>query len=338
MAAKVARIAGIDKNIFIEENFISSPKSFISTAMFNVKGRTEKLEIVKENYMGYNFFKLFGTPLNLGIDFQFFFSILLKYHETNNNVVTLSTNDVYTRIDTDNTQAQNNNGVFIQRLRESALRIMDLKMEVSNDYNSFLLSTLFPTISVKADKTIHVVVNPMILEIFKVDCNAIYNINFNIYNKLKMEYSKALYLFYLTNNANLINTFSVEDLRDRLMCHDVEDKKFNFNVTKANNELRSDEIGFLKFAEKVTTRKKKVTHYEVSTKVESLEEAEKVKKEIKSKKEDVKIKEKPLSEVKDVVVEVKKEKKPDLKMSLAKQEIERYQMESKLFNESIKGL
>lgn len=337
MAAKTTRIAGIDKTIFIDEKFVSAPKSLISTAIFNVKGRTETLNITKENYMGYKFFKLLGTSLNLGIDFQFFFAIVLKYHETKSNVVELNTNDIYKRIDPKNTQAQNNNGAFIKRLKDSAIRIMDLKMEVSNDNESFLLSTLFPTISVKADKSVYVVVNPLILDIFKIDSNALYNINFEIYNELDLDYSKALYLYHLSNNANIINKFSVEDLRDRLLCQDVEDKKFNFNVSKAHDELK--DVGFLKYAEKVTTRKKKVTHYEVSTKVKSKEEADELKKEIKEVKEKKvevkKVKEPKLVEPKEIKVEQVKPAKPDVKKSLAAIEFEKTLLQSKLFKQQL---
>lgn len=73
--------------------------------------------------------------------------------------------------------------------------------------------------------------------LFIADRNQIYNISRDKYNQLEGEYEKALYLFYISNNANVLNTYWVDLLKLRLQCQNLEDKKFIFNVRKANNAL-----------------------------------------------------------------------------------------------------
>lgn len=282
MAVKAVRIAETQKTIFIEDDFVSAPKSLLSTSIFNIKGREKNIHIVKNDFLGYDRIEIKGKSLNLGLDFQLFTSILINFHENKSHHITISVDDFYRRIDPNNEQPQNKNGIFIDRLQESAKRLMDLKMEIISKAGKFVYATLFPTVAADPlTKEIYVSINTDILNIFKIDANGIFNIDFKIYNQLNKEYSKALYLYYITNNANIINTFSVEKLKERLMCEEVDDKKFNFNVSEAHKELKA--VGFLKYAEKVRFSRI-VTDYEVSTKVSSKEEE----KEIKAEKEEQK--------------------------------------------------
>lgn len=270
---KAIKIKETDKAIFIDQNFVSSPKSLIASQIFNIRRKDEDgnyigLNISKKGCMGYDEYEITGEVLNTGLDFHLFITLMVEMHETGSNDFVFDLDKLYKRVDPKRTNPQNNNIIFARRVKESSERLQSLKVTLRKAA-SFMSCVLFPTVAVDfIERTVSVSINTNFRTIFEIDHNAIYNIDFDIYNNLDAEYSKILYLFYLTNNKNLINKFSIAQLKERLMAEHVIDKKFNSKVTEANEELKSEKIGFLTHWNKFNANgDRTVTHFEVSTKI-----------------------------------------------------------------------
>lgn len=247
---KVVKIKQTKKNIYIDRKFVSYPKSLLATAIFAIKNRVDELEVVDAAIDGYKSVTLKGKALNLGIDFTFVGAVLKKLNETTDDVVYLTFNELYKDVDYTGSNPQNNNKVFAKRLDESAERIASLKLRIEDNLGRIYHGGLFSLFIDPNKKVIEVTANGIVRDLFQLDCNAIFNVNFEIYNSLKKEYAKKLYLFYLTHNVGEENQLSVEMMKDRLLCNDMEDKEFNRSVVEANEELIEKGQGFLVSAKK----------------------------------------------------------------------------------------
>lgn len=294
---KVVKIAETKKNIYISKEFVSYPRSLLATHMFAIKDRAKEIVIERTDYEGYKSVKIMGKPLNLGIDFKLVAAAIKKINESTNNVATITFKEFYSDVDFFNDQPQNNNKEFINRVDASCERIASIRVRIEDKLGRITHGALFTIGIDPVDNCIRIEANGIMKELFLIDTNAIYNIDFKTYSRLKKEYSKKLYMFYLTHNIGIENKFSIEMLKERLLCETMEDKFFNENVSDANDELVS--VGFLEKAfkgyDKPNLRKVKRYHVFVNpalNKKAKTENTKKVKqeKEVKSYKEAVEAK------------------------------------------------
>lgn len=246
---KVVKIPQTKKNIYIDDNLVSLPRAMLATQMFAISKRVEELDIEVNDAFGYKFLRLKGVPLNLGIDFKLVVSIVKLLNESpTSNFVSMTFDHFYNFLDDKKSQPQNKNKTFIKRLDESAERISSLKIRVEDHFGRITHGSLFSVNIDPVTKMINIIANGIVRNLFEIDNNAIYNIDFRIYDKLELEYSRKLYMFYLTHNVAEENKLSIKMMKDSLSCVDMEDKKFNENVKHGNTELLAR--GFLESVKK----------------------------------------------------------------------------------------
>lgn len=228
-----------NKKIFIQDNFLSVFRSILATPIFSIKNRADIVNIEEKNVFGYDKIKITSTALNLTLDYNLFLFILRENNKLDSNKMVLNIKDFYEFIDL---SSSNKNAKFKGRINDSLLKLRTLSVMLEKNGKSVI--TGFINNAYVDENNIVVELSELFKNFWIIDKDQIYNIDVKFYNSLKSEYSKSLYLFYTCNNANEKNVFDMEVLKKRLLCENVENKKFYFNVREAHKELVSK--GFIK--------------------------------------------------------------------------------------------
>lgn len=227
------------KKIFIQDDFLSVFRSLLATPLFSIKNKIEYLNIEEKDVFGYDKLTIKSESLNLGMDLNLFIFIIKETNKKESNFLNIDINEFYDFIDL---RKDNRSKATIERVSKSLSKLKTLNLGLEKKGN-WMLSSFLNNAGI-VDKNIVVEINETFNRIWNVERDQIYNINPKFINSLKFEYSKSLYNFYLCNNANDKNVFTIETLKKRLLCEEVSDKSFNANIRKAHNELK--EKGFLK--------------------------------------------------------------------------------------------
>lgn len=270
MEKKFVKINYTNKKIFIQDEFISVFKSVLALPVFNVRNRIENantilditLKVETEQYQNV---KIKTLPLNLEIDFNVFLFVVKTANEANKKIFTFNIDDLINFIlpkvydDKGNIvkTKTNNRSYYVEQAFQSLEKLRMLTVSFKNKNGRYicglLSSVAFDDPSNPMTATIEMSANYK--EFWLADSNNIYNVDLSIYNRLKKDYSRALYQLYLCNNANEFNTFSLALIREKVRASDtLEDKKLCQSIRAANDELI--EIGIIKEAIEVKNLRK----------------------------------------------------------------------------------
>jgi hypothetical protein len=234
MGKAFVRIRYTDKKLFVQDHFISVTKALLSLPVFNIKQRKNAfLQLRIGRIAQYEDIKIDTYQLSLDIDFNLFLFLTIKANTIQSERFSFSLDELF---DFMNVSKTNRFG-YVDKIDESLRKLKVLTVSFKKGPETFICGLLNDAIVNRETKTVDIQVSDKYKNFFIADSNAIYNVLRDKYNELSTEYEKALYLFYTTNNANTLNTYSVELLKVRLQCEEVEDKKFLFNVRKANKAL-----------------------------------------------------------------------------------------------------
>lgn len=259
------------KKIFVDEQFMSMFRSILISPVFSVRNKTKMINFVEENVSIYKKVECKGEPLNLTTDLPLFVFINKKKNLTSDFNVKFKINEFYDFMDKKaddvsgkkNTSNRNNKRLtnLLNSMKKLKMMQFFIQDKLGNQIGTSLIGDFFYT---KATRTIEVEIKPIFMRFYEIDCNNIQNIDFEIYNAINGEYAKGLYLYYISNNMLDVNTVSIETLKKRFLSEDMEDKKFNDEIKKANEELKS--ILFVTHYKKVycEMNARKLTHFEYS--------------------------------------------------------------------------
>jgi|GEM_PF-2278771 len=251
MGKAFVRIRYTDKKLFVQDHFISVTKALLSLPVFNIKQRKNAfLQLRIGRIAQYEEIKIDTYQLSLDIDFNLFLFLTIKANTIQSERFSFSLDELF---DFMNVSKTNRFG-YVDKIDESLRKLKVLTVSFKKGPETFICGLLNDAVVNRETKTVDIQVSDKYKNFFIADSNAIYNVLRDKYNELSTEYEKALYLFYTTNNANTLNTYSVELLKVRLQCEDVEDKKFLFNVRKANKALEDKGL-IVEFFENKACRK-----------------------------------------------------------------------------------
>lgn len=251
MGKAFVRIRYTDKKLFVQDHFISVTKALLSLPVFNIKQRKNAfLQLRIGRIAQYEDIKIDTYQLSLDIDFNLFLFLTIKANTIQSERFSFSLDELF---DFMNVSKTNRFG-YVDKIDESLRKLKVLTVSFKKGPETFICGLLNDAVVNREIKTVDIQVSDKYKNFFIADSNAIYNVLRDKYNELSTEYEKALYLFYTTNNANTLNTYSVELLKVRLQCEDVEDKKFLFNVRKANKALEDKGL-IVEFFENKACRK-----------------------------------------------------------------------------------
>lgn len=251
MGKAFVRIRYTDKKLFVQDHFISVTKALLSLPVFNIKQRKNAfLQLRIGRIAQYEDIKIDTYQLSLDIDFNLFLFLTIKANTIQSERFSFSLDELF---DFMNVSKTNRFG-YVDKIDESLRKLKVLTVSFKKGPETFICGLLNDAVVNRETKTVDIQVSDKYKNFFIADSNAIYNVLRDKYNELSTEYEKALYLFYTTNNANTLNTYSVELLKLRLQCEDVEDKKFLFNVRKANKALEDKGL-IVEFFENKACRK-----------------------------------------------------------------------------------
>ncbi|WP_213150488.1 RepB family plasmid replication initiator protein [Stutzerimonas balearica] len=251
MGKAFVRIRYTDKKLFVQDHFISVTKALLSLPVFNIKQRKNAfLQLRIGRIAQYEDIKIDTYQLSLDIDFNLFLFLTIKANTIQSERFSFSLDELF---DFMNVSKTNRFG-YVDKIDESLRKLKVLTVSFKKGPETFICGLLNDAVVNRETKTVDIQVSDKYKNFFIADSNAIYNVLRDKYNELSTEYEKALYLFYTTNNANTLNTYSVELLKVRLQCEDVEDKKFLFNIRKANKALEDKGL-IVEFFENKACRK-----------------------------------------------------------------------------------
>ncbi|HCF1796920.1 hypothetical protein P3799_26990 [Pseudomonas aeruginosa] len=251
MGKAFVRIRYTDKKLFVQDHFISVTKALLSLPVFNIKQRKNAfLQLRIGRIAQYEDIKIDTYQLSLDIDFNIFLFLTIKANTIQSERFSFSLDELF---DFMNVSKTNRFG-YVDKIDESLRKLKVLTISFKKGPETFICGLLNDAVVNKETKIVDIQVSDKYKNFFIADSNAIYNVLRDKYNELSTEYEKALYLFYTTNNANTLNTYSVELLKVRLQCEEVEDKKFLFNVRKANKALEEKGL-IVEFFENKENRK-----------------------------------------------------------------------------------
>lgn len=251
MGKAFVRIRYTDKKLFVQDHFISVTKALLSLPVFNIKQRKNAfLQLRIGRIAQYEDIKIDTYQLSLDIDFNLFLFLTIKANTIQSERFSFSLDELF---DFMNVSKTNRFG-YVDKIDESLRKLKVLTVSFKKGPETFICGLVNDAVVNRETKTVDIQVSDKYKNFFIADSNAIYNVLRDKYNELSTEYEKALYLFYTTNNANTLNTYSVELLKVRLQCEEVEDKKFLFNVRKANKALEDKGL-IVEFFENKACRK-----------------------------------------------------------------------------------
>lgn len=251
MGKAFVRIRYTDKKLFVQDHFISVTKALLSLPVFNIKQRKNAfLQLRIGRIAQYEDIKIDTYQLSLDIDFNLFLFLTIKANTIQSERFSFSLDELFDFMSVSKT----NRFGYVDKIDESLRKLKVLTVSFKKGPETFICGLLNDAVVNRETKTVDIQVSDKYKNFFIADSNAIYNVLRDKYNELSTEYEKALYLFYTTNNANTLNTYSVELLKVRLQCEEVEDKKFLFNVRKANKALEDKGL-IVEFFENKACRK-----------------------------------------------------------------------------------
>ncbi|KZX65250.1 hypothetical protein A3710_00760 [Stutzerimonas frequens] len=202
--------------------------------MFNIQRRDSKFLSIKIGRITqYEEIKIDTYQLSLDIDFNVFLFLTIKANLLQKEEFTFKLDELFDFMGV----ATTNRFGYVDKIDEALRKLKVLTISFKKGPETYICGLLNGAVVNRETKVVNIEMSDKYKNFFIADSNAIYNVLRDKYNELSTEYEKALYLFYLSNNANNLNTYSVELLKVRLQCEQVEDKKFLFNIRKANKAL-----------------------------------------------------------------------------------------------------
>lgn len=267
------------KEILYKENYVSYTKSMLHLPIFTVSKNIDKTvsyEIKIDKYEGFKNIVLVFPPLSIKNDFMVFTYIIKKFYKNCDNEldnpfeIDFSLNDFFDYFEVSRT----NRSSYSKTIFEVLKRLSRINLSFSREKKTYICNFLSSVvISEKGDRFYNLEIGKNFLNLFKHDENLIFNLNLDNYKLLNKEFSKILYIYYITNThkvnkKNNVASFDLNSIYTRLQSSGANKRTLE-HIRDAHNELINN-----KLIKSFTLSKtgQKITHINIEYFTKTIEE------------------------------------------------------------------
>lgn len=234
------------KEILFRDNFLSYTKSMLHLPIFTVSTNIndDDLYVLKIDKMeGFKDIELNFPRLSIKNDFMTFSFILKLFYENcekekaNPFLIDFSLNDYFDFFEV----VRNNRSSYAKTITDCIKRLSKLNMSFVRNDKTYICNFLSSaTINSRGERQFQISLGENFLNFFKHDTDLIFNINLDNYKSLEKEFSKILYLYYITNlhkaSKENVASFDKDLIFTRLQSASVDRRKLQL-IREANQEL-----------------------------------------------------------------------------------------------------
>ncbi|EEJ3186306.1 replication initiation protein [Salmonella enterica subsp. enterica] len=221
-----------ERKIYTLDEFVSVPKVFLALPFFNTKRAADQFNDIQiGKFQDMKNIKLKALNMSIFNDFEYFLFIYKTMLKTRSKVIEFDNNEMLDKLQVAKNHRTTYFNDYFNSIEKMSTMIFQYEQDKARKGFSF-----FTSYSVDRKKS-RFEFSDQFVSFFN-DLRELYEIDFRVLSKLKTEYQRILYVLYVCNRMNKINVFSIEMLKQRFLVDKTEDKKFIFNVRKANEELK----------------------------------------------------------------------------------------------------
>ncbi|RTX11493.1 hypothetical protein DZA16_16215 [Pseudomonas aeruginosa] len=239
------------KEIVYSSNYLSYTKSMLHLPIFTVSNEnSDDLYVLKiDKLLGFKNIEFNFPKLSIKSDFMIFSYVLKLFYsncdsEKNIFEIDFDMNDFF---DFYNVK-RNNRSSYTKTMTESIKRLSKINLSFERNDKTYICNFISSaTIDNKNERKFQITLGKNFLNFFEHDPDLIFNINIENLMKLEKDFSKILYLYYITNLHKLskenVASFDKEEIFTRLQSLSVDKRKLQM-IREANEELIKN--GFIK--------------------------------------------------------------------------------------------
>lgn len=239
------------KEIVYSGNYLSYTKSMLHLPIFTVSNESsDDLYVLKiDKLLGFKNIEFNFPKLSIKSDFMIFSYVLKLFYsncdsEKNIFEVDFDMNDFF---DFYNVK-RNNRSSYTKTMTESIKRLSKINLSFERNDKTYICNFISSaTIDNKNERKFQITLGKNFLNFFEHDPDLIFNISIENLMKLEKDFSKILYLYYITNLHKLskenVASFEKEEIFTRLQSLSVDKRKLQM-IREANDELIKN--GFIK--------------------------------------------------------------------------------------------
>ena len=267
------------KEILYKSNYISYTKSMLHLPIFTVSKNIDKsvsYEFKIDQYEGFKNIVLMFPPLSIKNDFMVFTYIIKKFYKNCDNElnnpfeICFSLNDFFDYFEMD----RKNRTAYSRTVFEVLKRLSRINLSFSRDNKEYICNFLSSVVvSEKGNRFYNLEIGKNFLNLFKHDENLIFNLNLDNYKLLDKEFSKILYIYYITNThkidkKNNVASFDLNSIYTRLQSASKPHKRLE-HIREAHKELIKHKLikGF-----SLSKTGQKITHINIEYFTKTIEE------------------------------------------------------------------
>lgn len=203
----------------------------------------DDLYVLKIDKMeGFKDIELNFPRLSIKNDFMTFSFILKLFYENcdkekaNPFLIDFSLNDYFDFFEV----VRNNRSSYAKTITDCIKRLSKLNMSFVRNDNTYICNLSSAIINSKGERQFQISLGENFLNFFKHDTDLIFNINLDNYKSLEKEFSKILYLYYITNlhkaSKENVASFDKDLIFTRLQSASADRRKLQL-IREANQEL-----------------------------------------------------------------------------------------------------
>ncbi|HCF2990978.1 TPA: hypothetical protein NIB67_005107 [Pseudomonas aeruginosa] len=239
------------KEIVYSGNYLSYTKSMLHLPIFTVSNESsDDLYVLKiDKLLGFKNIEFNFPKLSIKSDFMIFSYVLKLFYsncdsERNIFEVDFDMNDFFDFYSV----KRNNRSSYTKTMTESIKRLSKINLSFERNDKTYICNFISSaTIDHKNERKFQITLGKNFLNFFEHDPDLIFNINIENLMKLEKDFSKILYLYYVTNLHKLskenVASFEKEEIFTRLQSLSVDKRKLQM-IREANDELIKN--GFIK--------------------------------------------------------------------------------------------
>ncbi|HFX0486580.1 TPA: hypothetical protein ACIDXN_003662 [Pseudomonas aeruginosa] len=232
------------KEIEYKSSYLSYTKSMLHLPIFTVSKNVNKdrdYEIIIDKFEGFRNIKLKFPGLSIKNDFMVFSFILRKFYKNCDNSIenpfqiNFDFNEFFDFFEV----KRQNRSAYTDTIIEVLGRLSRINLSFVRGDNQYISNFLTEAV-IEKRRNYKVSISKSFLNLFKHDENLLFNIDLDKYKSLDKEFSKILYIYYITNthkaNINCVARFDISSIKIRLQSSSSSHKFFE-HLRAAHKEL-----------------------------------------------------------------------------------------------------
>ncbi len=232
------------KEIEYKSSYLSYTKSMLHLPIFTVSknvNRNNDYEILIDKFEGFRNIKLKFPGLSIKNDFMVFSFILRKFYKNCDNSIdnpfeiSFDFNEFFDFFEI----KRQNRSAYTETIVEVLSRLSRINLSFIRGDVQYI-SNFLTEATIENKRKYNVSISKSFLNLFRHDENLIFNIDLDKYKSLDKEFSKILYIYYITNthksNKDLVARFDISSIKTRLQSSSSSHKFFE-HLRAAHKEL-----------------------------------------------------------------------------------------------------